>query len=140
MSVNKKNAHVYLMIIGLVLILASLVIQIPGGALTTYQSLNGDKANYYSFDNKYSTIDEYVGGDAYNYIIGACLVAGKTAGAMASKAIFFVGGAICCGFSITIKALRKEDASVYVPAADNANCCSDSGDDSSEAADAVHTV
>ena len=68
-------------IIGILLVLIGLIIRVPGGALTTYKSLDGESAGgYYAFDNRYSSIDEYVGGDAYNYIIGASLVAGKTAG------------------------------------------------------------
>lgn len=65
-------------IIGILLVLIGLIIRVPGGALTTYKSLDGESAGgYYAFDNRYSSIDEYVGGDAYNYIIGASLVAGK---------------------------------------------------------------
>ena len=58
-------------IIGILLVLIGLIIRVPGGALTTYKSLDGESAGgYYAFDNRYSSIDEYVGGDAYNYIIG----------------------------------------------------------------------
>ena len=57
-------------IIGILLVLIGLIIRVPGGALTTYKSLDGESAGgYYAFDNRYSSIDEYVGGDAYNYII-----------------------------------------------------------------------
>lgn len=89
-------------IFGVILILAGFFINIPGGALTTYKSLNGDKAEDYVYDDKYSAIDEYVGGDAYNYIIGASLVAGKTSGAMISKTICYVGGmlSICAGLTM----------------------------------------
>ena len=139
MKANAKKAHIYLLIIGIVLILAGLIIQIPGGALTTYKSLNGDKTDNYYFDDKYSTIDEYVGGDAYNYIIGASLVAGKTAGAMASKAICFVGGAVCCGLSLTIKALGKEDTSEDNNAANDENSGSGSSDDPDVETDAAQT-
>lgn len=109
MKSNISKAYLYPLIIGIVLVFAGLIIQIPGGALTTYKSLNGDKTDNYYFDDKYSTIDEYVGGDAYNYIIGASLVAGKTAGAIAAKAICLVGGAMCCCFGLTLKVLVKRD-------------------------------
>lgn len=107
--INNNNTKSYLcpLIVGILLIIVGLAIQIPGGALTTYSSFDGDRTDYYTFDNKYSSIDEYVGGDAYNYIIGASLVAGKTAGAMASKSIFIVGGAICVCFGLTLMKQQK---------------------------------
>lgn len=82
-------------IIGIILIIVDFIIRIPGGALTTRESYDGQTTSYYTFDDTYSSIDEYVGGDAYNYIIGACLVGAKMAGAMAARAIFIVGGCIC---------------------------------------------
>lgn len=108
---NKKNmAYLCSIIIGVVLFLVGLFIQVPGGALTTYESLDGQKTEYYAFDDKYTTIDEYVGGDAYNYIIGATLVAGKISGAMTTKAIFIVGGTLCICLGITlILSTKKED-------------------------------
>lgn len=109
---NKRNkAFICPIIIGVILIIIGLCIRVPGGALTTYSSLNGKTADddFYFFDNKYSSIDEYVGGDAYNYIIGASLVAGKMAGAMASRSMFFVGGAMCMCVGLTMLLLRKKD-------------------------------
>lgn len=41
------------------------------------------------------TIDEYVGGDAYNYIIGASLVGGRISGFIAGKTVATVAGAMC---------------------------------------------
>lgn len=96
-------------IIGVILILAGLIIRVPGGALTTYSSLDGKSADYYVFDDKYSSIDEYVGGDAYNYIIGATLVAGKISGTMATKAICIVGGLMCVCFGATTVLMQKKD-------------------------------
>ena len=66
------------------------------------------KTDNYVFDDKYTAIDEYVGGDAYNYIIGATLVAGKISGTMITKAIFVVGGTLCLCFGITLKLLQKK--------------------------------
>ncbi|WP_288479400.1 hypothetical protein [uncultured Clostridium sp.] len=37
---------------------------------------------------------QYVGGDAYNYIIESSLRGGKIAGAIISKAIYVIGGSI----------------------------------------------
>ncbi len=111
---NNIAAKGYLVSItmGIVLIVSALIIEIPGGALTTYASLNGLPASeYYNFDDKYSTIDEYVGGDAYNYIIGASLVAGKMAGLIAAKAIFAVGGVICLCMGISTIPAKNEELS-----------------------------
>lgn len=115
-----RKPYLWLLLIGTCLILAGLIIQIPGGALTTYSSLNGQLTEYYEFDNKYSAIDEYVGGDAYNYIIGASLVAGKMAGAMASKAICFTGGAMCIACGLTLMVLQKQKHDVVSSAEENA--------------------
>lgn len=103
-----KNAYTYAIIFGIILIAIGIFFQIPGGALTTRASLDGAGTAYYVFDNKYSAIDEYVGGDAYNYIIGATLVAGKISGAMTTKAIFIVGGALCLCFGLTFRMLQKK--------------------------------
>lgn len=109
MSNNIKNAYKYPLIIGAILILIGLFIKVPGGALTTYEGLNGEKTEYYVFDDTYSSIDEYVGGDAYNYIIGASLVAGKISGTMTTKAIFVVGGAICLCLGLAMADLKKKE-------------------------------
>ena len=45
MKSNISKAYLYPLIIGIVLVFAGLIIQIPGGALTTYKSLNGDKTD-----------------------------------------------------------------------------------------------
>ena len=63
----------------------------------------------------YSAIEEYVGGDAYNYIIGASLVAGKTSGIIAMKSIFIaVGWLIVCMGLISI-AFAKFDEYIQNP-------------------------
>lgn len=107
---KKKSNKAFLcpIIIGIILVAAGLIIQIPGGALTTLEILNGRSTDNYVFDNKYSSIDEYVGGDAYNYIIGASLVAGKITGAMVAKTIFIVGGSMCICFGMTLMMLMKK--------------------------------
>lgn len=77
--------------LGLVLVLVGFLLPVPGTYLTTYESLDGNTS---SSGKKYSAIDEYVGGDAYNYITGAALVGGEIAGAKAQKAIFISSGLV----------------------------------------------
>ena len=107
----KNNAFMCPIIFGVIMIIIGLCIRIPGGVLTTYSSLDGEKVegDYYSFDNTYSAIDEYVGGDAYNYEIGASLIAGKITGAMTSRSIFVVGGLMCICFGITLMLFQKKE-------------------------------
>lgn len=107
---NKRNkAYICPIIFGIVLILIGLLIPTPGGVLTTYESLDGVKTEDedYVFDNKYSSIDKYIIGDAYNYIIGASLVAGRISGTMTTKTIIVVGGVLCLCFGITLNMLQK---------------------------------
>ncbi len=106
---KQNKAYLCSIIIGVILVVVGFYIQIPGGALTTYKILDGTTTEYHVFDNKYSSIDEYIGGDAYNYIIGASLVAGKISGTMTTKAIFIVGGVICICFGMTLMLLQKKD-------------------------------
>lgn len=107
----KNKAFMCPIVFGVIMIIIGFCIRIPGGVLTTYSSLDGEKAegDYYSFDNTYSGIDEYVGGDAYNFEIGASLVAGKTAGAMTSRSIFIVAGLMCICFGFTLMMFQKNE-------------------------------
>ena len=89
---NKKRTTALVVIAaGIILITAGLMIAVPGDYLTTYERLSGS--------NGYSYIREYVGGDAYNYITGASLVAGHISGTMAMKAVFIAVGVLvtCMG-------------------------------------------
>lgn len=104
-KIMNKKASIIPITMGIVLIAIGVMIKIPGNALTSYNYLNGEETSSYAMDNKYSTIDEYVGGDAYNYIIGASLVAGKTSGAMVSRAIYIASGMICLCGGLTLAAL-----------------------------------
>ena len=98
----KKGGAVAAIVLGVILIVLGIVIRIPSKELTTYKLLEGE----------YSVIDEYVGGDAYNYIIGASLVAGNIAAAKISKAIFIaVGVLVMC---IGLIANNYADLSNYV--------------------------
>lgn len=84
----KKNIAIAVFAIGIILFAVGLFLPTPGEKLSTYP--------FYG-SSQYSTIEEYVGGDAYNYIIGASLVGGKIAGMLAMKGIFIgVGILIVC--------------------------------------------
>ena len=91
MEDKKRTAALVVIAAGIILITAGLMIAVPGDYLTTYESLGGKDG--------YSYIREYVGGDAYNYIMGASLVAGHISGTMAMKAVFIAVGALvtCIG-------------------------------------------
>lgn len=119
MNIKQIKSYMCPIMIGLILILIGLIIQIPGGALTTYKFMNGESAGGYAFDNKYSSIDEYVGGDAYNFIIGASLVGGKIAGMIAAKAVAMVGGTICICFGMTLKMVGQEKDAMKMVASEN---------------------
>lgn len=95
----KKKISVLVMVIGLVLFIVGLFIKIPSKELTTYSSLS----------DKYSVIEEYVGGDAYNYIIGASLVGGEIAGAKAQKAIFISIGSFIFVIGLLAYSFSKEN-------------------------------
>lgn len=91
MEDKKRGAALAVIIVGIALIAVGLIIAVPGDRLTTYESLGGSDG--------YSYIREYVGGDAYNYIMGASLVAGHISGTMTMKAVFIAVGALvaCMG-------------------------------------------
>ncbi len=67
----KKTISVIMMVIGSALFIVGLFTKIPSKKLSTW---------FYEEDT-HSVVEEYVGGDAYNYIIGASLVGGEIAGA-----------------------------------------------------------
>lgn len=115
----KKAISLAVCVAGIILILAGLFISVPGTELTTYQSLDGKKSDY--SDTKYSSIEEYVGGDAYNYIIGASLVGGKIAGAKAQKAIFISAGLLIVALGALAFAYSEENVktSYITPATQN---------------------
>lgn len=106
------KAYAWPLIIGAVLILVGLIIQVPGGVLTTLETRNGESTDNYVFDDEYSSIDEYVGGDAYNYIIGASLVAGKISGTMTVKAVCIVGGLLCICAGMVLLSISKNGYSI----------------------------
>ncbi len=107
LKMKKSSAFVIPLIFGIVLIIAGLAIRIPGGALTTYEDLNGETSGAYVFDDCYSAIDEYVGGDAYNYIIGASLVSGSRTASTITKCLCILTGVLClCASCVIFVVLR----------------------------------
>lgn len=102
---NSRTAAYIVIAIGIVLVCIGLLLQVPSKELTTYSFLD---------DSGYSVIEEYVGGDAYNYIIGAALVAGEIAGVMIQKAVFISIGLliVCIGL---LKCPRRDDVTKDVP-------------------------
>lgn len=88
---TRKMASYLMLGIGALCLIIGLVFPLPGEHLTTYSSLANDAGSFY--------IEEYVGGDAYNYIIGASVLAGHIAGAMMTKSLFIVTGLLllCAG-------------------------------------------
>lgn len=103
----KKICSILVIAIGITLFVIGYTTKIPSKNLTTFSILEGDK---------YSAIDEYVGGDAYNYIIGASLVSGKIAAAKAAKierVIFISTGSLIfsigiIGFAFSFKTKEKK--------------------------------
>ena len=95
----KKKISISVIVIGAILFIVGLFTQIPSKELTTYELL----------DDKYSVIEEYVGGDAYNYIIGASLVGGEIAGAKTQKAVFISVGLLIICLGLCLLAFSKED-------------------------------
>ena len=102
---NSRTTAYIVIAIGIVLVCIGLLLQVPSKELTTYSFME---------DSGYSVIEEYVGGDAYNYIIGAALVAGEIAGVMVQKAIFISVGLLifCIGL---LKCTRHDNEKKNVP-------------------------
>ncbi|MCI6830639.1 MAG: hypothetical protein MR896_00935 [Clostridiales bacterium] len=97
MKLSKSNLYLIPLFLGILLILAGIVLQVPSDELTLYQILDGES----------SVVEEYVGGDAYNFIIGASLVGGRIAGMLAVKAITIVGGILSIGIAVFLYAVSS---------------------------------
>ena len=95
----KKKISISVIVIGAILFIVGLFTQIPSKELTTYKLL----------EDEYSVIEEYVGGDAYNYIIGASLVGGEIAGAKTQKAVFISVGLLIICLGLCLLAFSKEN-------------------------------
>lgn len=95
----KNKISISVIVIGAILFIVGLFTPIPSKELTTYELL----------DDKYSVIEEYVGGDAYNYIIGASLVGGEIAGAKTQKTVFISTGLLIICLGLCMLAFSKEN-------------------------------
>ena len=91
----QKLVRTVILLAGVALLIVGLTLQVPGTYLTTYASLDGAAID----GDTASSIREYVGGDAYNYIIGASLVGAKISGLIMAKAVYTAAGVlvICLG-------------------------------------------
>lgn len=98
-----KRTQIIITAIGVLLVCIGLFMPVPSKELTTYS---------FMADEGYSVIEEYVGGDAYNYIIGASLVGGEIAGAKAQKAIYTVAGLVFICTGMVISDLSKKNDAV----------------------------
>lgn len=77
----KKSITIIGIILGFLLIIYGFSIKIPSNRIDTYSAT------------------QYVGGDAYNYIIASSIQGGQISGATISKSIYIVGGIITTLFS-----------------------------------------
>lgn len=84
------------------LMIASLTLFIVGISLKTPSSHLTD-----SYFGDSSHIERYVGGDAYNYIIGANLVGAEITGVMIQKAVFIVSGVLLFFFGIALIGIKS---------------------------------
>lgn len=95
-----KRTQIIITAIGVLLVCIGLFMPVPSKELTTYS---------FMADEGYSVIEEYVGGDAYNYIIGASLIGGEIAGTKAQKAIFTVAGLLFICTSMVLADLHGKN-------------------------------
>ncbi len=86
--------------IGVICLIVGLVFPMPDEHLSTFVAANSSSFH----------VEEYVGGDAYNYIIGACILGGHVAGAMATKSIFVAVGLVlvCLGCFLLVFSLSSK--------------------------------
>ena len=77
-----KKVGILFLLVGLAVLIWGLSKKIPSKKLTTNTYSNGTE------------IEEYVNGEAYNYIIGAALTGGEISGAKAQKSIYISTGII----------------------------------------------
>lgn len=96
----KKTISIIIMVMGAALFIVGLFTKIPSKKLSTW---------FYEEDT-HSVVEEYVGGDAYNYMIGASLVGGEIAGAKAQKAIFISIGSLIFVLGLLVLSLQEENA------------------------------
>lgn len=83
-----KIAGIIGIILSLVLVIYGFTVSVPGSYLSSY------------------SVTEYVGGDAYNYIMEASLRGGEISGAMTQKAVYISVG--CLTFVMSLCALMLD--------------------------------
>ena len=64
----KMKAFLCPIVLGFVLVIADLMLKVPGGALTTYSILDGKSTDNYEFDDHYSAIDEIIILEQWQYL------------------------------------------------------------------------
>ena len=80
------------LVVGIIMFVVGLGISIPSDYISSYSMV------------------EYVGGDAYNFIIEACLRGGEIAAAQICKCIYIVGGLIIsCISALKINVVKPTD-------------------------------
>ncbi len=92
----KKLVGIVILLAGVAMLIVGLTLTVPGTYLTSYTELEGVEID----GDTASTIREYVGGDAYNYIIGASLVGAKISGVMIAKAVYTAIGTLIICFGL----------------------------------------
>lgn len=96
-----KTLPVIVLIVGLAMICVGLFfLKVPGQFLTDSSYLKPEKYPVIAGDgSNFSYIEQYVGGDAYNYIIGASLVGSRITGLIVAKTVLVAGGILiaCIG-------------------------------------------
>ena len=90
-----KKIAIVGIILSVILLIWGLVIEVPSSYLSFYG------------------IKEYVGGDAYNYIIEAGLRGGRIAGAMVQKVVLIISGCILFWMSLFAIALNNKLSIVH---------------------------
>lgn len=79
------NAWAVLVVVGIVLFIVGMSLKLPS-----------KKLDYYSYSDNTYEVEEYVGGDAYNYIIAASQWAGEYSARSTEKTLY-----ICFGVALT---------------------------------------
>lgn len=80
------------LVIGLILIIVGIGMDVPTSYISSY------------------SMQEYVGGDAYNFIIEACLRGGRIAGAEISKCLYIVIGVlIACVSALKVNIVKPSN-------------------------------
>ena len=96
-----KGMPVVVLLVGLAMICFGIFfLKVPGQYLTDSSYLKPDKYPAIAGDgSEFSYIEQYVGGDAYNYIIGATLVGSRITGLIIAKCVLVAVGILvsCLG-------------------------------------------